>query len=276
MKEIRIGPAGWSYEDWKGRVYPDPAPRGFDALAYLARFFDCIEVNSTFYRPAPAAMAESWARRTPDGFLFTVKAWEKFSHGKEPFSEADARLFLDGITPVFRAGKLGALLLQFPWFFKDAPEARDRIRRAAEALAGLAPLVVELRHRSWLDALDFLKDLGLSFCNIDQPRSSTAITGTGYVTGPVGYIRLHGRNARAWFDKNAGRDEKYDYLYAAEELQGWVEKARAIEAERTFLITNNHFQGKAVVNALQLKQALGQPAEMPEPLRAAYPGALGA
>ena len=79
MTEIRVGPAGWSYADWKGKVYPDPVEPGFDALSYLSRFFTTIEVNSTFYRPSPPRMSEGWARRTPDGFLFTVKVWEKFT-----------------------------------------------------------------------------------------------------------------------------------------------------------------------------------------------------
>jgi len=269
-----VGPAGWSYEDWKGRVYPEPPPAGFDPLSFLSGFFDCLEINSTFYRPASPRVVESWARRTPEGFLFTVKAWQKFSHDPEGFSPAEARLFLEGLVPLFAAGKLGALLLQFPWFFQDAPAARDRLRRAAEALADAAPLVVELRHRSWLEALDFLRDLKLSFCNPDQPRSSTAITGTRHVTGPLGYIRLHGRNARAWFRREAGRDEKYDYLYSEEELADWVEAARSMPAGRVFIIANNHFQGKAVVNALQLRRALGQKIRIPETLRTAYGGIL--
>jgi uncharacterized protein YecE (DUF72 family) len=276
MSEIRIGPAGWSYQDWNGRVYPDPPPANFDPLAYLARSFDTLEVNSTFYRPAPPRMSEAWARRTPEGFLFTVKAWEKFSHDREGFTEADARVFQEGLAPLLSAGKLGAILLQFPWFFKDGPEERDRIRRAAGALGDWAPVVLEVRHRSWLEAFDFFRELGISFCNIDQPRSSTAITGTRHVTGPVGYVRLHGRNARAWFSRQAGRDEKYDYLYSPAELAEWAEAVRSMEVERLFFIANNHFQGKAVVNALQLKRALGQDAEVPPTLAAAYPGAFGA
>ncbi len=274
MTAIRIGPAGWSYEDWNGKVYPDPPPAGFDALPFLARLFDAIEVNSTFYRPPPPRMSESWARRTPDGFLFTVKAWERFTHDREDFGEADARVFQEGLAPLLSAGKLGAVLLQYPWHFEDGPGARDRIRRAADALRGWAPLVVEVRHRSWLEAFGFFRELGLCFCNIDQPRSSTAITGTSHVTGPVGYVRLHGRNAKAWFSKGAGRDQKYDYLYSPAELATWADSIRSMEAEELFVILNNHFQGKAVVNALQLARALGKEVEAPEPLRSAYPGLL--
>lgn len=271
---LRVGPAGWSYEDWKGIVYPDPAPRGFDPLSYISRLFPTLEINSTFYRPAAARMTDAWARRTPDGFVFTAKLWERFTHAKETFTKEEARTFQEGLAPLLQAGKLGALLLQFPWFFQDAPDARDRIRRVADAFDGWAPLVIELRHRSWLDALDFLGALKLCFCNIDQPKSATAITGTDLVTGPVGYVRLHGRNAKAWFSKSAGRDQKYDYLYSQDELQDWADILKRMEpsADAIFAITNNHFQGKAIANAIQLMKLLGLPApDAPEALRRAYP-----
>jgi uncharacterized protein YecE (DUF72 family) len=275
MGEILIGSAGWSYPDWSGIVYPDPLPKGFDELAFLARFVDCIEINSSFYRPPAPSMSESWARRTPDRFVFTAKVWERITHDREPFTAADARLYQEGLAPLLAAGKLGALLFQFPWFFKDEPAARDRIRRAVDALRGWAPLVIELRHASWLQALDFLRGLELNFCNIDQPKSSTSITGTRIVTGPIAYIRLHGRNAKAWFSKGADRDQKYDYLYSREELREWEEAIREIEAEKLFLILNNHFQGKGLANAFMLMRALGKELEPPPgTLRSAYPGVL--
>ena len=273
MSELYIGPAGWSYDDWKGRVYPDPAPRGFDPLAYLAGLFNAIEVNSSFYRPPPARMTASWAARVPPAFRFTAKAWQRFTHDRDAFSQADLLQFREGFAPLVDAGKLAALLLQFPWFFRRSTESRDRLRRAAEALSTLGvPLVVELRHRSWLEEFDLLRSLKLSFCNIDQPPSAAALTGTRFVTGPVGYVRLHGRNAKAWFDPKAGRDDKYDYLYSSEELKPWTEAVAAMsEADSLFVITNNHFQGKAVVNAIQLARALGKEVDVPPALRAAYP-----
>lgn len=273
----RIGPAGWSYEDWKGRVYPDPEPRGFDPLRYVAQHFDFVELNSSFYRPPTARMSEAWARKTPDGFTFTAKLWERFTHDRARFTEADARAFHEGMAPLLAAGKLGALLLQFPWFFKDGRDARDRVRRIADAFGDWAPLVIELRHRSWLDGFDFLRELRLCFCNIDQPESATSISGTDHVTGPVAYVRLHGRNAKAWFDRDAGRDAKYDYLYSKDELREWAGRVRAMasKAETVFAVANNHFQGKAFVNALQLAKLLGGSAADPPPtLRAAYPDAF--
>jgi uncharacterized protein YecE (DUF72 family) len=275
MSEILIGSAGWSYKDWAGKVYPEPAPPGFDPLEYLARYLPLIEVNSSFYRPPSAAMSETWARRTPESFVFTVKAWERFTHDKERFTEADARLFQEGIAPLLAAGKLGAILLQYPWFFRDGPGTRDRIRRAADALRGWAPLVIELRHTSWLDALDFIREQQLNFCNIDQPASSTAITGTRIVTGPLAYVRLHGRNAKAWFDKDAGVNEKYNYLYSREELRLWEEALREMEAEKTFLILNNHFQGKGIANAFMLLRALGKDVSPPPAVQETYKDVLG-
>lgn len=270
---VRIGPAGWSYPDWKGRVYPDPAPAGFDELAFLASVFPTIEVNSTFYRPPTAKMSESWARRTPEGFLFTAKLWEKFTHDEAGFSKEDVRLYQEGIAPLLAAGKLGALLMQFPWAFRDSDASRARVRAVAEAFEGWAPVIVEVRHRSWLDSLDFFRELKLGFCNIDQPRSSTSIQGTDVLAGPVGYVRLHGRNAKAWFSKSAGRDDKYDYLYTQKELEPWASALRGMDgrAEAVFAITNNHFLGKAIVNAIQLMRLLGQPVEVPETLRRAFP-----
>ncbi|MBI2932127.1 MAG: DUF72 domain-containing protein [Planctomycetes bacterium] len=274
MNRLLIGPAGWSYDDWKGIVYPNPAPRGWDPLVTIAQHFDCVELNNTFYRPPTARMSETWARKTPDDFIFTAKLWEKFTHDKQGFTQDDVRLFRTGLEPLAASGKLAALLMQFPWFFQDAPSSRDRIRKIADAFQGRAPLVIELRHRSWLDALDFLREHRLSFCNIDQPQSAGAITGTDAVTGPLGYVRFHGRNAKAWFSKDAGRDEKYDYLYSIDELKGWANKIAAMKADRVFVILNNHFRGKGVVNALQLKRLLGQEILVPEPLREAYPGAF--
>ncbi|HVR83347.1 MAG TPA: DUF72 domain-containing protein [Planctomycetota bacterium] len=275
MTEILIGSAGWSYKDWAGKVYPDPLPKGFDPLAYLAQFVDCIEVNSSFYRPPTPAMSESWARRTPDRFVFTAKVWERLTHDRDPFTDADVRLYAEGLSPLLAAGKLGALLFQFPWFFKDEPAARDRIRRGVDALRGWAPLVIELRHSSWLQALDFLRGLELNFCNIDQPESPTSITGTRIITGPVAYIRFHGRNAKAWFSKGSDRDGKYDYLYSREELRAWEEAIREMEAEKLFVILNNHFQGKGMANAFMLMHALGKElAPPPDTLRAAYPDVL--
>lgn len=276
---IHIGTAGWSYPDWKGAVYPERRPRGFHELDFLARYLDCVEVNSSFYRPPDRRLVSRWvsiAEAHPD-LVLTAKLWRGFTH-EDPRSwgEGEAQRFKDGIAPLAEAGRLGALLLQFPWFFEDSEESRERVRRIVGAFPGY-PLVLEVRHRSWIreEALDFARSLGLSFCNIDQPFTKSTIPPTSIVTGPMGYVRLHGRNARAWFDRKAGRDEKYDYLYSEGELGEWVDRIETLKGAvgDLFVIANNHFGGKAFANALELRARLtGRPVDAPETTLAAFPG----
>lgn len=276
---IHVGTAGWSYPDWRGIVYPERRPRGFHELDFLARYVDCIEINSSFYQPPEAARTHRWARiaeKHPD-LVFTAKLWQGFTHGEvKSWGEEEVRRFLSGVAPLVEAGLLGALLLQFPWFFQDSREGRDRIRRIRDAF-GDHPLVLEVRHRSWIqaEALDFIRETGLSFCNIDQPFTRKTLPPTSIVTGAVGYIRLHGRNARAWFDRKAGRDEKYDYLYSGKEIGEWIERVEGVrkETDRCFVIANNHFGGKAFANALEIRaRLLGRPVpEVPESVLKAFP-----
>jgi uncharacterized protein YecE (DUF72 family) len=272
----RVGPAGWSYADWAGRVYPAVRPRGFSELGRISALFDAVEINSSFYRPPSAAMAEGWLRQAPHGFLFTAKIWRRFTHEAAEFSVEEVRPFREGVAPLRRAGALGALLAQFPWSFRDTPENRRRIRAIRDAFEG-DPLVVEVRHASWNnpDALDFLRAMDAGFCNIDQPASREGITGTRHATSArVAYVRLHGRNRESWFDPRAGRDDKYNYLYSEAELAEWIDAVRVLErrAATVFVIANNHFGGQAVANALELKAALtGTKADVPVELLRAFP-----
>lgn len=268
---VRIGPAGWSYKDWAGPVYPDPRPAGFDELTFIADRFDCIEINTTFYRPPAAKMVEGWVRRTahrPD-FRFTAKLWRRLTHEEGDWGEADVRLVRDGMAPLVEAGRLGALLAQFPWSFCDGARERDRLARITAFFPGV-PLVVEVRHASWGGAADFFRGIGAGFCNVDQPPSATSLQETAHVTSGTAYVRFHGRNAAAWFSRDAGRDEKYDYLYSADELRPWVERIRAMAraAPEVYVVTNNHFRGQAVVNAIQLMLELTpRRPEVPEGLQ---------
>lgn len=274
---IRVGIAGWSYRDWEGVVYPAKKPRGFDPLRYLAGHFDCIEVNSTFYRIPPPATAGRWARVVEDrpGFRFTAKAWEGFTHAEEdeaPASEVGA--FRSALEPLRAAGRLGAVVFQFPWHFARTPAHEARLARLAEAFEGL-PRVLEVRHASWVDpeGIERVTRLGYSLCNIDLPLARDSIRPASRVTGPIGYARLHGRNEAAWFSRSAGRDEKYDYLYTEAEEDEWVERTRAIAARagETYLVANNHFRGQAPANALSIRAKLeGGKVAVPFPLLAAF------
>jgi uncharacterized protein YecE (DUF72 family) len=277
QNKIRVGPAGWSYEDWKGRVYPDPAGRGFDQLAYIANYFDTIEINSSFYRPPEKRMAQSWVRRTahnPD-FKFTAKLYQKFTHERGQATEEDEKAYRMGIEPLIEAGKLGALLVQFPWSFKNTEESRAYLKQLLNRFQEY-PLVVEVRHGSWNkeNVYRSLADRGVGFCNIDQPIFERSITPSSRVTSSVGYVRLHGRNYENWFSDTADAAARYDYLYSPEELKPWIENIRAVadRAKEVYVITNNHFQGKGVANALEIKSELtGEKVAVPEPVLKTYP-----
>jgi uncharacterized protein YecE (DUF72 family) len=253
---IRFGPAGWSYDDWNGIVYPSHRPHGFHEAEYLANFFDTIEINTTFYHPPRAEVARSWAirvRHNPN-FRFTAKLWQRFTHERTA-SQQDEREFKGSISPLLEAGVLGALLMQFPWSFKNNKENREYVGGLVMQFMEF-PLVLEVRHESWnqSEVYQMLHDLGVGFCNIDQPVIGRSIKPSEHSTSPIGYIRLHGRNYEHWFTSGEHPEERYDYLYNPGELEGWAERIRHVAeaGEATYVITNNHFRGKAVANALQL------------------------
>jgi uncharacterized protein YecE (DUF72 family) len=273
---ILVGPAGWSYRDWEGPVYPKPKPRGFDALSYLAQYFDTVEINATFYRIPEAKTTQQWVDRVSDhpDFRLTSKLWQGFTH-EGTTSAQDEAAFRRAMDPLHQAGRLGALLLQFPYRFHHTQDNRQRLRHLAEAFRAY-PLVLEVRHRSWdrPEVYEFLGDLRMGFCNIDQPQVSYSIGLTTLVTSAVGYLRLHGRNAAAWFAEDSDAAERYHYRYGGEELTALVAVAEGIgrQARDTYLITNNHFRGQAALNALELRHQLRRaPIPVPPPLLAAYP-----
>ncbi len=275
---IRFGPAGWSYPDWDGIVYPSRKPHGFHAAEYLAQFFSTIEINTSFYHPPAARLSRDWVRRVEHNpqFQFTVKLWQRFTHERRA-SRQDEKTFKEALNPLAGAGRLGAVLMQFPWSFKYGKENR-------EYLGGLImqfveyPLVMEVRHASWNqpEVFRMLNGLGVGFCNIDQPviGRSLAPSEHSIPQSGIGYVRLHGRNYEQWFSSGEHPEERYNYLYKPEELEPWAERIRRIaeQAQATFVITNNHFEGKAVANALQLvHRVTGRPVRVPEVLLGRFP-----
>jgi uncharacterized protein YecE (DUF72 family) len=274
---IHIGPAGWSYPDWRGTVYPPDPVRGFDPLEYMARYFDAIEINSTFYRIPSISTSKNWAKRTafnPD-FLFTVKAHRDITHLKTDLAPSVVDEFKSSVTPILEEGKLGFVLAQFPWSFKDTPESRRRIELLARTMKPF-PLAVEVRHGSWSrkEAVDFISRLGITLCGIDQPVIGNSFGPGTHFAGPSGaYFRFHGRNSAEWFSPDANRDSRYDYLYSRTELEEWSRKIKEAAkcVERTFVIMNNHFRGQAAANALEMKAALsGRKVSVPDTLAATY------
>jgi uncharacterized protein YecE (DUF72 family) len=278
MKRYFIGTAGWSYKDWEGRVYPEKKETHFHSLTYLSRYIDIVEINSTFYRPPAIHVALSWTKRVADrpDFLFTVKLHQVFTHQRKDFTQKDVDEFKFGVEPLHFKNRLASLLLQFPWSFANTPANNDYLVKLFQLFSGY-PLAVEVRHGTWNDKHFFklLADHRVSFCNIDQPVLGNSIPPTAISTLPdFSYVRLHGRNYKNWFKKDAGRDDRYDYMYGQDELSDWVSKIKELgnKSEKVFVITNNHYQGQALANALQIKNKItGEKLDVPLPLLKSYP-----
>ncbi|HEV7472737.1 MAG TPA: DUF72 domain-containing protein [Pyrinomonadaceae bacterium] len=276
-KNIRIGPAGWSYKDWEGLVYPQKPGAKFDPLEYLARFFDAIEINSSFYRPFTVSTAKSWASRVAAArtFKFTAKLHRVFTHERGKATAEDEKQVREGMDTLAGAGKLGAVLLQFPWSFKNTDDERLYLTKLLERFRDY-PLALEVRHSSWNNPqiYEWLEELGVGFCNVDQPLFAKSIQPAAVVTSAVGYVRLHGRNYQDWFREKAPRDDRYNYLYSLEELEPWITRIKDIGAKtkESYVITNNHFRGQAVVNAIEIKATLTEErVPAPAPLFKPYP-----
>ncbi len=295
---LRIGTAGWSYPHWNGVVYPKTRAGGFHPIEYLSKQIDAIEINSSFYQPLKPEIVTVWMKKVERNprFQFTAKLHQQFTHARI-LEDAEVARFKDGLRPLLKARRLGALLMQFPWAFRFTAENQEwliRLRRAFHEF----PLVAEMRHSSWLaeEAIGTFLDYRIGFCNIDQPAYTSAMPPTSYLTSGVGYVRLHGRNpnnALGGFERPAGspasrtsgpegsapgerstRLRQHDYLYAAAELDEWSRRIERVSrfAESTFVIFNNDAGGKSLVNALELEAAMQERRIVaPEELRRRYP-----
>lgn len=286
---IRVGTAGWSYKDWEGIFYPPGmSRRKRHPLELIARCFDMVEINTSFYGHIRPELAKLWARIVSDrnpGFLFTAKLHRSFTHSPlaamEPTSAAsirpsaeDERLAREGLEALAATGKLGALLIQFPVSFKNTGLNREYLETLLRQFIEYSR-VVEVRHSTWNnpETIAYFRERNVSFCNIDQPQIGRSLQPTEYVTSAVGYIRLHGRNYDQWFEAEKCAD-RYNYLYKPAELLSWRERIEGIaqQAKITFVVANNHFEAKSGVNALQLKHLIsGGRVLAPESLLAHYP-----
>lgn len=286
---IYIGTSGWSYPSgpgtWNGTFYPKPRPRGFDELEYYARFFTFTEVNSTFYGQPKSEITRRWAERTPSDFTFALKLYQQFTHPRmfldrvttavrkqldDPdvpasaltalaeANQADIDEFRRGLEPLAHAGKLGPLVAQFPPSFHDTPEGRAHLATLLRAF-GECDVAVELRHRSWSDrepeTRALLDAFGACWVWIDEPKFKDSLRQPDVVAEPFIYMRLHGRNAKAWW--SGGRDERYAYDYSVEELTPVAARLKA-DAQRAYAALNNHPNARSVKNALMLAEMVGE------------------
>jgi uncharacterized protein YecE (DUF72 family) len=293
---LYIGTSGWSYPKgqgaWDNVFYPPKLADG-DKLPFYARYFNTVEINSSFYRPPNKVAARAWAAKVPDDFRFAAKLWQKFTHPKM-FEQAtgqswrvqdeDFSVYAEGIQPLAEAGRLGPLLAQFPTSFRPDSATleylEDLIRRMRGAGFGMA---VELRHREWTESeqtqaiRDFMQEQHVAWVMIDEPRFKTSIRNVP-LTSDTAYFRFHGRNYKQWWSHGETED-RYNYLYTHDEQRHLADDVREVAAHthETYVFYNNHYGAKAVVNAVDLQRLLDQPRQqpLPEAVQALYPGALG-
>jgi uncharacterized protein YecE (DUF72 family) len=252
---IRFGTSGFSYDDWVGPVYPADLPRR-EWLAHYAKEFNSVELNVTFYRVPGQKTVAGWVERTPPEFTFSVKANRELTHER---SAPDFAGFRGAIGPLVDSGKLACILAQFPHSFHPSPENRAYLEQLREGLAEL-PVVVEFRDRAWVTDQTFaqLSDLGLGYCSVDEPNLQGLMPGLATATGPLAYVRFHGRNAEKWWEHEYAW-ERYDYTYSEAELAEWVPKIRGLEAESEAVLVyaNNHYRGQSVETIRKLRDMLG-------------------
>ena len=235
MGKVYVGTCSWTDKSLIGTFYPEDI-EPTKMLDFYMQFFPVVEVDSTFYRMPSEYMASSWARRTPPGFKFHIKAFGPMtSHTGEYQGEKVKRAtedmlreFEDSLAPLGEAGKLGYILFQFPKWFFPSPENKDYIAWCAEQMPD-SLIAVEFRNGYWFkneertkETLDFLSGHGLVYTCVDEPqvdiKSSAPLIDA--VTSPdMSVLRLHGRKAETWDLRGISVEERFDYDYSEDELK---------------------------------------------------------
>jgi uncharacterized protein YecE (DUF72 family) len=253
---VLVGTSGYSYDDWVGPVYPE-GTRKRDFLSLYAAEFPVVELNFSYYQQPSARTIERMLASTPAGFLFAVKAHRTMTHEIGDSWAAEAARFREGITPLAESGRLAAVLAQFPHGFAYTTASRTLLARLCDAMAGL-PLAVEFRRAEWQrgTVVEGLRQRNVALVGVDEPALPGLMAPSAEATGPFGYLRFHGRNAKNWWTgDNASR---YDYLYASSELAEWTERIRALlqRVPTVLVLFNNHWRGNAVNNAREMSLIL--------------------
>ncbi|MEN6370688.1 MAG: DUF72 domain-containing protein [Armatimonadota bacterium] len=254
---IRIGTSGYSFQDWKGTVYPSNIKDGEMFAYYIDHYrLNTVEINYTYYQQPVARTFESMIKKCPEDFLFTVKLFSGITHeGLKP-DPACCRRFLEGIKPVIEAGMLGCLLAQFPPTLNRSSEAWDYLLSLPDMLNGL-PLVYEFRNKTWTaeETYKVLKEANIGYCAVDEPQVGQLMPLVPNVTSDIAYLRLHGRN-RNWFTDPS---QRYDYLYSEKELESFIPIIERMTSESTCIYVqfNNCHAGSALRNVKMLQYLLG-------------------
>jgi uncharacterized protein YecE (DUF72 family) len=267
MATVRLGTCSWADEGLVKRWYPRGVSSPASRLAYYAERFDVVEVDSPFYRLPSPETAGKWAERTPDGFVFHVKASGEMTGHREASREDSFRAFRGALDPLERAGKLRGVLLQYPPRFVKSRAALGELTAAAPLLDPLVPLV-EFRHRSWLeederaDTFSFLERHGLAYVSVDSPRTraGNVLPRVAAATHAVAYVRFHGRNWRTWNLKGRTSAERFDWMYDRAELEEWVEPLAGLarQADEVYALFNNNRYDYAPRSAQLLRGLLDE------------------
>ncbi|HHV94373.1 MAG TPA: DUF72 domain-containing protein [Firmicutes bacterium] len=254
---ITIGTAGYAYEDWVGPFYP-PGMDKKQWLEFYGKQFSFTEVNSSFYRMPSPYMLAKMAEKTPVGFKFAVKAYRGITHERHNSAE-DCRKLVEAVKPLVDADKLACILLQFPASYHNTRENRSYLADISRYFQ-VHPTTVEFRHKSWAQpaVFSYLESLNLGYVCVDEPQFENLMPPVVVATAAPAYVRFHGRNYEKWWNHKEAY-ERYNYLYTAEELAEWVPKLRELEkaAGQVYVAMNNHYQGKAAINAKMLQELLG-------------------
>jgi len=282
---LHIGTAGWSYKDWIGPFYPQAQSRDFDWLEFYSQYFNCVEVNSTYYTYVAPSTVRGWVSKVSDrdDFLFTIKLHQDFTH-KRKFTDENIKTFTKNLDILSKANRLGGILIQFPYSFAFSSETAEYLQKISEIFQDYNKFV-EVRHKSWNnpDVYKFFNELDLTFCTIDQPQIGEALPFEPIVTNSRSYLRFHGRNREAWlhsirsFGKEKPSDDpdeaykqqslRYDYLYSMGELIEIAQKIKEVydKVKEVYVIMNNHPQGKGVANAFELIHLLTEKSKVKIP-----------
>src|SRR5579885_3094773 len=268
MSTVLVGTCNWAdFTEW----YPKGV-KANERLRYYAQHFPVVEIDSTFYHLMPRRNFEGWATKTPQNFVFDVKAYRTLTrHGPayEPEydpPEDDFEKFKYQIEPLRESGKLRAIVFQFPPWFRHTAGNLEHIETCREYLSDYL-MAVEFRHRSWLepevaqDTLDFLRERDIVYTVVDEPQVGTAsVPPLVAVTNPrLALARFHGRNADTWYLKGAESSrERFNYLYSEEELSEWVPRIgeMAQQAEEVHVLMNNNYRSNAITNAQDMQRLL--------------------
>lgn len=253
--DIKIGTSGWKFEDWAGTFYPLRVPQA-KWLEYYAARFPVGEINSTYYRIPPARAFEAINNRTPEDFQIFSKVHSEVTHARINVRESMTQI-RESLAALRESRKLIGLLAQFPASFRFSDENLTYISEVKD-LCGEIPLCVEFRHASWDQdgAEEQICSRGLTWVSVDEPALEGLMSSLVRVTSNIVYIRLHGSNAAAWYNRDVG--DRYDYNYSEEELTRWGDKLLSLEtpARRAYVLFNNCYHGQAPRNAKWLMQWL--------------------